>query len=235
MTIGIYTLYWEVQDLIYIGQSQNIERRFKEHINDLTKGNHSNYKLQDSYNAYSSPKLIVLQECDINNLNLLEISWQKEFNSLNSLDLIEAGQVGYGSSGNASKFSKLQVLKTFRKMYSTTLSYNKIADLYNTNTLASSLAKTQCHLWLKEKYPILWKRMLDKNKIRKTINKGNIEQLGRTKKVKAPDGKIFEITHLGKFCEEHPEYIISSAHNLRMGLGRLMDGSRKKYFEWRLA
>lgn len=99
MAIGIYALYWEEQDLIYIGQSQNIERRFSEHIYKLTNTKHTNYKVQNAYNLYGLPVLNILEQCEISELNTLEISYTKEFNGLDKhrgLCLIEAGNVGWG-------------------------------------------------------------------------------------------------------------------------------------------
>ena len=42
MTMGIYALYWQEQDLIYIGQSKEIERRFKDHLRELEACIHCN-------------------------------------------------------------------------------------------------------------------------------------------------------------------------------------------------
>lgn len=60
MTIGIYSLYWEEQDLIYIGQSQNIERRFTEHLYKLKNNTHTNYKVQKAYITYGLPSTNIL-------------------------------------------------------------------------------------------------------------------------------------------------------------------------------
>lgn len=55
MTIGIYALYWEEQDLVYVGQSQDIARRFTEHKRKLKNTSHTNYKVQAAYNLYGIP------------------------------------------------------------------------------------------------------------------------------------------------------------------------------------
>ena len=52
MTIGIYRITNNTNDLSYIGESLNIERRWDEHINDLNNKSHHSYKLQDAWNRY---------------------------------------------------------------------------------------------------------------------------------------------------------------------------------------
>ena len=112
MTTGIYSLYWEKQDLVYIGLSQNIERRFKDHLNTLKNNKHTNYKVQNTFNNYGEPKLIIIEECIIEELNDKEIFWTKEFNSINNgLNIIEAGQAGFGTNSSNSKYSKEQIIE----------------------------------------------------------------------------------------------------------------------------
>ena len=52
MTIGIYGIINKVNNLIYIGESNNIERRWDEHIEDLNNNTHHSYKLQNDWNTY---------------------------------------------------------------------------------------------------------------------------------------------------------------------------------------
>ena len=52
MTIGIYGIINKVNNLIYIGESNNIERRWDEHIDELNNNTHYNYKLQTTWNTY---------------------------------------------------------------------------------------------------------------------------------------------------------------------------------------
>ena len=52
MTCGIYKIYCDSNNRTYIGSSNNIERRFKEHLGDLRNNRHSNQYLQNSYNKY---------------------------------------------------------------------------------------------------------------------------------------------------------------------------------------
>ena len=49
---GIYKITNKINGKIYIGESLNIERRWKEHLLDLSFKTHKNYKLQNDYNKY---------------------------------------------------------------------------------------------------------------------------------------------------------------------------------------
>lgn len=52
MTQGIYKLTNNKSNEVYIGQSINIEQRFKEHVNGLKNNKHHAYKLQKFYNKH---------------------------------------------------------------------------------------------------------------------------------------------------------------------------------------
>lgn len=52
MTSGIYKITNKVNGKIYIGESFDIERRWKEHIDDLNNNNHHSNKLQNDWNTY---------------------------------------------------------------------------------------------------------------------------------------------------------------------------------------
>ena len=52
MTCGIYKIYCKENNRTYIGSSNNIERRFKEHISNLKNNRHINNYLQNSWNKY---------------------------------------------------------------------------------------------------------------------------------------------------------------------------------------
>ena len=90
--VGIYALWFEKSSMVYIGQSTNIEQRYKEHISSLKNNKHTNYKVQNEYNKYGIFELVVIQECLVDDLYSLEIQWTEEFNSLVvGLNIVEPG------------------------------------------------------------------------------------------------------------------------------------------------
>lgn len=207
MAIGIYSLYWEKQDLIYIGQSQNIEARFKKHLRDLNNKEHSNYKVQNAFDNYGIPSLNILEICTLHNLNELEIVWQKEFDSLNSLDLIDAGNRYQGLSSTNSKYTKLQVLKTFRLLYTNKISYSTIANLLSVNIgLVADISSGRTHIWLKYKYPCLYLRMLKRKPIsnKNIINNKNSMFSSSGREITLIKNNVkYIITNQSVFAKEH--------------------------------
>ena len=83
--IGIYKILNSINNKIYIGQSINIESRFKKHISNAYKFNSAcyNYPLYRSIRKYGLDNFIfsILEECDQENLNSKEIYWISIFNS----------------------------------------------------------------------------------------------------------------------------------------------------------
>lgn len=87
--IGIYMIKSKVNNKVYIGCSNNIERRFKEHKKKLVKNIHHNKHLQNHYNKYNKIDLEVynyttVENCtSIKELQKLEMHYIKYFNSEN--------------------------------------------------------------------------------------------------------------------------------------------------------
>lgn len=61
---GIYQIRNIDNDKIYIGSSNNLERRWKEHQKKLNNGNHHSYKLQEDWDGYGEEYFVfeILEE-----------------------------------------------------------------------------------------------------------------------------------------------------------------------------
>lgn len=199
---GIYALWYEEQDLVYIGQSVDIHRRYTEHLSSLHKSKHSNYRVQEAFNLYGPPELVILELASYSELNKLEIQWTKEFDSLNSLNIVEAGKVGHGVNSNHSVYTKAQLLLTFRLLYNTTLEYNKIADItkVNISTIKAIVSKAK-HTWITNKYPYLHKKILGK----RNHNKGSQFSLktGTYLVFTDPEGREYNVYNVGQFAKRY--------------------------------
>ena len=86
MTTGIYQLNFNNQ-AYYIGQSQDLETRWKQHSDKFLKGK-SVKKMQDAYDEFGMPEAAILIECHKDYLDIMEsyyISVQrKQPNCLNT-------------------------------------------------------------------------------------------------------------------------------------------------------
>lgn len=75
--IGIYKIENKVNGKIYVGQSVNIETRWKNHRYELMNNTHYNEHLQRSWNKYGSDNFVfsIIEECEKENLDDREIYW----------------------------------------------------------------------------------------------------------------------------------------------------------------
>lgn len=77
MTCGIYMIQNKVNGKRYIGQSVDIEKRWREHKSELNRGYHINKHLQNSWNKYKEDnfEFTVIWECDESQLNTMEVDY----------------------------------------------------------------------------------------------------------------------------------------------------------------
>jgi hypothetical protein len=71
MTTGIYLLSFRKGRANYIGKSNDISRRWKEHTNKFLLGKAAR-QLQDAYNKYGMPEFRVILECHEDHIDLME-------------------------------------------------------------------------------------------------------------------------------------------------------------------
>lgn len=241
MTIGIYKLIFEGTDKVYIGQSKNIEYRFREHKYALRNGL-SSKKLLQAYTEYGEPVgYEILCECEVTELDTLEneaielySSYTNGFNSFRT----EGGSIR-GNSGIEhwnQKYSKTKILRVFSRIYRQLhIPYADIAKMERVNvSLVNNIALGTHHLWLKQEYPDKFQLMLDSKRLRKTITGKTIGKVtGSVPKLISPKGEMFEITNIRQFCITHPDFQ-SNMDNARSALGKLIKGRIKAYKGWKL-
>ena len=85
--IGIYKIENKVNGKVYVGQSVNIETRWKNHRCELNRGTHYNDYLQRSWNKYGSNNFdfVVIEECSKDDLDDRETYWIDYYNSCDFL------------------------------------------------------------------------------------------------------------------------------------------------------
>jgi len=78
---GIYAIISEKYNVVYIGSSVDIKKRYSWHLATFRKGKHYSRKLQEIFNKdKDSIKLSILEECDFDDLTTLEDDYIKHFN-----------------------------------------------------------------------------------------------------------------------------------------------------------
>lgn len=212
MTCGIYKLLFTGTYKVYIGQSVNIEKRFKEHCNNL-KSNHSNNKLHDAYLLYGLPYLEVLSECTIEELDTQEDECIDIYNSVNNGFNIHytsnqaPSYTGYGY-GN-SKYSKDSIINVFMLLVNTNKAYTTIESMTGIpSATICNISLGKSHVWLKEEYPIEYDALINTSISRDSYtivsNKLSAEAKGIIyPKIKSPEGTIYTITNAYKFAKSN--------------------------------
>lgn len=154
---GIYSITNKINNKIYIGQSVNIEQRWKTHRNAAYNKNNPAYNnsLYRAIRKYGLENFSfkVIEECRIDFLDEKECYWIKKYQSNNPVygyNLTAGGQ-----NGTPSKLTKEQVEEIRGLLIYTILSEEKIAKRYNVSQrLISSINLGEC--WLHEgmDYPL---------------------------------------------------------------------------------
>lgn len=75
--LGIYAITHTPTGRRYVGQSNNIEKRFSQHRKALQRGKHYNAKLQRAWNQYGEAEFefVVLEQCEADKLTEREQSY----------------------------------------------------------------------------------------------------------------------------------------------------------------
>lgn len=221
MTIGIYKLTFPNTESIYIGQSANIEIRYRQHISCL-KNRKAAKKLQKAYDTYGIPNFTIIKECAIEELDTIENEYINIFNSVslgfNTHQVFEGIRISqYGDLNGRSKHTNSQIIQAFFMLISEEdLTHQEISNVTGVSrAMVVDIAIGHSHKWLDQKFPEEYKYLLS--------------LIGRRKarfyyKIKSPDGKIYEVKHASLFGREH---------GLNSGnLSRLLNGKCKSHKGW---
>lgn len=195
MTIGIYELKFS-DGSTYIGQSENVEKRWVRHLYTLKNNAHHNKFVQNKYNSLGCPKTILLEECNIESLYPKEIQYAKAVTKNLLLNMSEPGQKTtklWGTLNGRSKYSREDILDILFSLANSNISKKELAEFspISYSTIRQISAGTT-NLWLKEEFPIEWKRMVEKTK------KNPIY------KVKTPKGEILDVVSQRDFVKHYP-------------------------------
>lgn len=226
--IGIYKLTFNGTDKVYIGKSEDLAKREKEHLAHLRRGTHS-IKMNEAYNKYGTPKLEILCECLEEELDEFEEETIEIYNAVDNgfNTLYKAGDTpdNTGILNGMSKYPKKLLLKAFSLLYRTNETLLHISKRLGIQiSTLSSISNGYRHLWLKKQYPEKYSLMLNK---RRNLT----PNVRKYPDIKGPDGIIYQITNVRDFCRNHPLLETSGYSHLNS----VMTGKRKQHKGFTLA
>jgi len=136
--------------MTYVGQSINVEKRYNDHVRDLSNNKHHNHKVQNSYDAFGTPKFKLLDTCDIDQLNDAEYNWINDLDTIREdLNLVSGGASGFGPNAGRSKYSMMQILKAFGLLRRHAHTYKEIALRLDAHPdFVRDIGRGHAHSWL---------------------------------------------------------------------------------------
>jgi GIY-YIG catalytic domain len=227
MTIGIYLLKFTGTDKVYIGKSDNIERRLGEHYRKL-RARKSPKKLQDAYDKYGPPSMDLILECCTSELVSAEQEvigiWDSVNNGFNSISSQLESCLGEDSP--RAKHTNEVYYSILLELISPGVTYKEISlKLDVSEAIIRHIACLQKHLWLKEAYPEEY------SKLEHIYHNSGMRRGGKRgvdyPDLLSPDGELYKVTSPTS---------ISRTFNLNQGaVSQVLNGKRLSHKGWKLA
>jgi group I intron endonuclease len=199
MTIGVYLLRFNNTDKVYVGQSVNIERRYKIHLQRCRVGE-SSPKLQSAYDTFGNPILEILTKCSANRLDSEEVIAIQKFDSVNN-----GFNANLGGSHDYYVCSKEQIAVVTKCVELLTNINNTYQDISNITGLAistvSRIALGQVHNWIESELPEQYSKIVSLREIRRSTR---CSSLGVYPILKSPSGILYTIDRgISNFSRTH--------------------------------
>lgn len=237
MTCGIYKLKFSGTDKVYIGQSVNIEIRYRQHIRNI-QNNTCSQKLYEAYITYGTPSLEILSECLIEELDTQEDECIDIYNSVdNGFNIYYTANeaptynnsYGYGNT----KYPKELIEEAFHLLVDTNDTHINISRIVGIPVgTVSGISLGIHHIWLKELYPekfaILKSKVGNRQDYSIISNKLSAGSRGiEYPPIKSPEGVVHTITNAYSFAKENG---LAPNH-----FQEVLNKHRKSHKGWRLA
>lgn len=222
MTTGIYKISFKNTDKVYIGQSQNIENRWKHHLSDLRKRK-APEKLQHAYDVYGIDTFEIVLECEIQELDSAEKEAIEIYNSCNngfnslpdSRAPIMCGEDNPNSSKSTEKY--IAVLRLLVQE-NPRLSKRQVSNVTGVSLYTvRHIAALESHAWLKDVLPQEYEKL---KKQKSYLFYRGIQY----PKLISPEGVEYEVLNITQFAKTHGL--------LQPKLSELFKGTRKKHMGW---
>ena len=110
---GIYQIKLS-DDWFYIGSSKNIHKRFVDHRYELSKGVHTNEKMQRVYNKYNNIEIRILSVCPVEYLTKLEQWFLDNYKEGITLNIVKMAAGNYMPTSKESTKEKLSAIRKGR-------------------------------------------------------------------------------------------------------------------------
>ena len=226
MVSGIYLLRFNT-NIVYVGQSRDIDRRFSVHCLKLRTGTHTNYKMAAAYTNYGLPALEVILECPEYELDINEIQAIEIYDSINNgLNIAPGGgdfPILEGEKNAFSKYSDADILLLAEYIYDNlSLPLKVVSNNLNIHySTVKNVSNGTSHKWLVNIIPDKYKAIIS-NKGKRAINTSANRNVNY--RVQSPTGEIYSVNNITAFARQY---------SLNAGaLGEVLRGNTAQHKGW---
>jgi group I intron endonuclease len=206
MTCGIYILRFNETKSVYVGQSLNIENRFKVHIRKLRDGTH-NYKMLKAFGMYGLPTFEIIAECTKSDLNDAELEAFGIFDSVeNGFNVASEPDIHLeGESNGASKYTNQQVSDVLNLLVDLDNRYKDISEATGVSiSTVRHIANGESHSWLAREYPDKYSILISNRGTNRQSAGNSAKSQGKVyPKVRSPLGIVFEVECANSFARSN--------------------------------
>ena len=184
MSYGIYKLSFKETAKVYIGRSEDIEGRYKQHISVLKSKNvqHYNKALQAAYDKYGDPKLEILEcmQVNVEALAAREMFYILKFNSVANGFNISYGEIKILEELPKDKYANDMIRKAFKLIIAKVFDSDICCETGITDKMINSIKQGTNYTWLQVEfhadYALLMRRRTTK------YSKGNYAEVLEARK-----------------------------------------------------
>ena len=189
MSYGIYKLTFTGTDKVYIGQSKDIEKRFREHLASFRQATAS-VKMMQAFNTYGVPLLEILCYCSEADICSLEEKYILLYNSVtygfNTMSSSGTSPKAFGETCGNSSYTNAQIISVFKLLLDVNNTVEGISK--TTGVSISAIAQVSSgigHRWLLDKYPEEYTKLLSISGNRRLLRATDIKTPSTNKKYSA--------------------------------------------------
>ncbi len=173
MTCGIYLLNFPNTNKVYVGQSKDIEKRYREHISSLSLKSAS-VKLNSAVLLFGMPTLTIIEECTTEYLTSKEEEYITKFNSvaLGFNTMSRSGNAPEYSGENApgAIYSNVQIEAVFNLLLNPLNTVASISSITGVSISAiAQVSSGATHSWLNLKFPVEYLYLIELNGNRQQV------------------------------------------------------------------